>query len=252
MIRTSHLKVDYGAFTALNGIDLNLPKDKLTVLIGPNGAGKTSLIKAMAGLIDPSFGEVFVDQADLKTLMPQERAKHISYLAQERTIAWDLKAVEIAALGGVTMTPEKARHTAFQNLMALGLQEVAERTVFSLSGGQRSRVLLARALTSDAYTYLMDEPLIALDPAWQRQALSLLKTRANLGASVCLSLHDLHLAAQFADHILVMHQGRIVVSGCPTEVFKPEILREVFQLDGHLVQKGDQMHLSLSALPLGL
>ena len=222
-----------------------LPPGRLYVLVGPNGAGKTTLLKAMASLLPLSFGTISLDEVDLAGLTPLRRAERIAYLPQERTIAWNLSSVDIASLGAQHLTPDMARQKAFAELQALGLQEVSDRGVFSLSGGQRARVLLARVLVSPAEVYLLDEPLIALDPAWQRRVLMRLRERTEAGQTVVLSLHDLHLAAQFADYILLMDQGRLVAIDIPEKVFTPKLLSEVFHLDGKLVRNADGVSLEL-------
>ncbi|HTN41034.1 MAG TPA: ABC transporter ATP-binding protein, partial [Asticcacaulis sp.] len=148
------------------------------------------------------------------------------------------------------LAPELARQKGLAELQALGLQESADRGVFSLSGGQRARVLLARVLVSQADVLLLDEPLIALDPAWQRQVLIRLKQRAEVGQTVILSLHDLHLAAQFADTILLMHKGQLVKMATPEKIFVPSLLSDVFNLKGELIAGDGQRTLRLESLPL--
>jgi len=241
--------VRFGGHKVVGGVSVFLAPGRLHVLIGPNGAGKTTLLKAMAALVRAS-GTVLLDDADVAKMSYARRANSIAYLPQDRSIAWDLSAVEIAALGAQHLPPKMARQKAFAELQALGLQEMADRGVFSLSGGQRARVLLARVLAGPAGVLLLDEPLVALDPAWQRQVLARLKQRAMEGATVVLSLHDLHLAAQFADEVLLMHQGRLIAQASPENVFTPNYLAEVFNLKGELVGEGPLRTLRLEPMPL--
>ncbi|MBW8881847.1 MAG: ABC transporter ATP-binding protein, partial [Asticcacaulis sp.] len=161
-----------------------------------------------------------------------------------------LPSVDIAALGCQHLAPELARQKAFAELQALGLQEIGDRGVFGLSGGQRARVLLARVLVSPAEIYLLDEPLIALDPAWQRMVLIRLRERAAAGQTVVLSLHDLHLAAQFADEVLLMNRGHLVRMAGPEKIFSAKYLSDVFNLKGELVEAEGQRVLRLESLPL--
>ncbi|OYW82785.1 MAG: hypothetical protein B7Z26_02330 [Asticcacaulis sp. 32-58-5] len=161
-----------------------------------------------------------------------ERARLLAYLPQERTIAWDLKAIEIVALGCVGLSADVVRQHARAQLEVMGLSNEAETRVFSLSGGQRARVLLARLLASDAKTACLDEPLTALDPAWQRRALAVLKSRAAQGGTIVVSLHDITLAAQFADDLWVMDQGRLVAQGKPEAALSDKVLRQVFNITG--------------------
>jgi iron complex transport system ATP-binding protein len=243
------VSVKLGRETVVREVSAELTPGKLHVLVGPNGAGKTTLLRAMAGLIPVQSGMISYKGLDLAVQRPASRAEHIAYLPQERSIAWDLNCVDVVALGVQNLPPELARQKAFAELQALGLQEIADRGVFSLSGGQRARVLLARVLVSPADVLLLDEPLIALDPAWQRQVLVRLKQRAEAGQTVILSLHDLHLAAEFADSVMLMHNGRLVRVDEPEKIFVSSLLADVFNLKGELITLGVQRTLRLESLP---
>lgn len=243
------VSVQLGGKTVVDRVSASLTPGKLHILVGPNGAGKSTLLKAMVALLPLSTGSVSLNGLDAARLSPAKRADMVAYLPQDRSIAWDLSAVDVAALGAYHLAPEVARQRAFEALRGLGLENVAERGVFGLSGGQRTRVLLARLLVSPAKTYALDEPLTALDPAWQRQVLFYLKQRAEAGYTIILSLHDLQLAAQFADEVLVMHQGAMVQMGIPEAVFTPRILRDVFNLSGHLAHENGHRVLHLGTKP---
>lgn len=250
MLKLDHVSVKLSGQEVVHGVSADLLPGRLYVMVGPNGAGKTTLLKAMAALLPLSAGEIALDYKLIKDMPPPIRAGHIAYLPQERSIAWDLPCVDIAALGAQHLTPDLARQRAFNELEALGLHEVCDRGVFGLSGGQRARVLLARVLASPASTLLLDEPLIALDPAWQRQVLIRLKQRAAEGQTIVLSLHDLHLAAQFADDILLMHKGELKALAAPEQVFTETHLSDVFNLTGQLTGPPEARVLSLSSQPL--
>jgi iron complex transport system ATP-binding protein len=235
-----------GNHPVLDGISATLAPGKLYVVVGPNGAGKSTLLKTMAALLPLSNGNISLNGESIARFPPARRAEQIAYLPQERSIAWDLSCVDIAALGATHVLPEVARQTALSELQALGLGAVVGRGVFSLSGGQRARVLLARVMVSPAKVWLLDEPLIALDPAWQRQTLLRLKQRAAEGRTIVLSLHDLHLAAAFADEILLLRDGLLVASGEPEKVFTTNHLRDVFQLVGEM--NGGDLRLDVQPL----
>jgi len=250
MLKLEQVSVKLGGHDVVRRVDAGFSDGRLHVLAGPNGAGKSSLLKAMAALLPPESGAITLDGKPVRTMPPMIRAGHIAYLPQERGIAWDLSCVEVAALGAHHLPPDLARQRAFAELEALGLQELSDRGVFGLSGGQRARVLLARVLCSPASCLLLDEPLIALDPAWQRQVLLRLKHRAAEGQTIVLSLHDLHLAAQFADEVLLMHQGELKAAGAPETVFTPRYLRDVFNLSGELTGPPGARVLNLGGAPL--
>lgn len=245
-----NISVKLGREAVLHDISVELTPGKLYVLVGPNGAGKTTLLKAMASLLTLQSGMISYNGLDLVAQRPGVRAEHIAYLPQERGIAWNLSCVDVAALGAQHLATELARQKAFAELQGLGLQEVADRGVFGLSGGQRARVLLARVLVSRADVLLLDEPLIALDPAWQRQVLVKLKQRTEAGQTVILSLHDLHLAAQFADTVMLMNGGHLVKVDAPENIFTSGLLSDVFHLKGELITQEGQKILRLESLPL--
>lgn len=248
-LQLDQISVKLGGDMVVRKVSTRLSPGNLYVMVGPNGAGKTTLLKAMAALLPLEGGKVFYQGRDVAGMAPDVRAEHIAYLPQDRSIAWDLPSVDVAALGAQHLTPELARQKAFAELQTLGLQEVSDRGVFGLSGGQRARVLLARVLISSANVFLLDEPLIALDPAWQRQVLLRLKKKAAEGKMVILSLHDLHLAAQFADEVLLMHRGELISVGDAEKIFIPELLKEVFHLKGELVTSDGHRSLRLESLP---
>lgn len=251
-IEVSGLSVRIGATLAVNTVTTRFEAGKFYGLVGPNGSGKTSLIKALAGLIMPDAGRISLDGCDVASMTPAQRAALIGYLPQERGVAWDLSALDIVALGasGVARSDAEARAKAV--LSQVGMSDMADRGVFSLSGGQRARVLLARLLATQCPVLLLDEPLTALDPAWQRQTLSLLRSMIDKGYTVIASLHDLGLAAQMCDEVRVLHEGQLATSGAPEAVFTPEVLATVFGIRGEMRAEGAHRHLWLDPQPLSL
>jgi len=249
-LKLNLVSVQLGGRLVLDRISTGFVPGQMHVLAGPNGAGKSTLLKAMAALLPVNAGNISLNGTDVARMTPQLRAGHIAYMPQERTIAWDLAAVDVAALGASHLAPEMARQRAYEELTALGLKDVANRGVFSLSGGQRARVLLARVLCGRADVYLLDEPLTALDPAWQRQVLMRLRQKAAEGAAIIVSLHDLPLTAQFADAVVLLKDGHIAASGPPENVFNSGTLRDVFNLSGELIRRDGVLHLQLAAAPL--
>ena len=157
----------------------------------------------------------------------------------ERRIAWNLPAVEVAALGAPFLSGSAALIKARAALEEVGVGYLADRGVAEMSGGERARVLLARALTADAPLMLADEPIAGLDPDAQRLVLERLRARADAGAGVLVSLHDLTLAASVADRVVVLHQGRVVADARPIQALSPEVLHQVFGLDGVWIEGRD-------------
>ncbi|UDF02449.1 ABC transporter ATP-binding protein [Asticcacaulis sp. AND118] len=248
MIDVQNLSVRLERTEAVSGASLRFEPGRLYGLVGPNGSGKTTLLRALSGLIAPSAGEVQVDGRALSSLSLPERATRIGYLPQERGISWDLTAREVVRLGAQRFADAEAR--AGMALTEAGMAEAADRRVFSLSGGQRARVLLARLLATDCPVLLLDEPLTALDPAWQRQVPLILKAAAARGHTVISSLHDLGLTAAFCDAVCVMHDGRVAGFGPPQAVFTPSLLADVFNLTGGFETAGEGARLHLGVRPL--
>ena len=249
-LQLDQVDVRLGGHVVVHDISASLTPGKLHVIVGPNGAGKSTLLKAMAALLPLGGGMIKLDGAEIDKLSPAKRAERMAYLPQERGIAWDLSCTEVAALGAQHLPPDEARAKAVAELTTLGMGDLVDRGVFSLSGGQRARVLLARVLCTQADVFLLDEPLIALDPAWQRQVLLRLKARAAAGATVIASLHDLYLTAQFADEVLLMHQGKLVRKGSPDQVFTRSLLKDVFSLMGELVREDGKPVLKIDNTPM--
>ena len=250
MINLDQISISLGGRTVVDSVTAELRPGRLHVVAGPNGAGKSTLLKAISGLLPVAKGQIRLDDADVARLNARRRAERLAYLPQERSLAWDLPAVDVAALGAQHLAPEAARQKAFAELESLGLKEEAARGVFRLSGGQRARVLLARVLLTPVRMFVLDEPLTALDPAWQRHILTRLKQRAEEGHTVVISLHDLHLTAQFADEVLLMQAGKLITAGPPEKAFTSYHLREVFNVRGDLVRDEGTRMLRIDPAPL--
>ncbi|MCV2219640.1 ABC transporter ATP-binding protein [Thauera sp. Sel9] len=214
----------------IEGIDFELRAGELTGIIGANGAGKSTLLKALAGLL-PCSGRIMLDGRPLQTHSPSGRACRIAYLAQGHSAHWPLPVREVVALGrlphGRGNGPEDAAivDRVLRATDALGL---AERNVLTLSGGERARVMLARALAVEPKVLLADEPLAALDPAHQISIMQLFAAKAAAGLAIGVVLHDLTLAARFCSRLVLLHEGRVLAAGTPREVFDDALLAEAF------------------------
>ncbi|HEY0052843.1 MAG TPA: ABC transporter ATP-binding protein [Caulobacteraceae bacterium] len=230
------LGVALGRRTVLDGIDLSLDRGRLVAVCGPNGAGKSTLVRAALGLVDSQAGAVRVAGRAPTAMTPAERGQALGYLPQERTLAWGMAAVEVVSLGAVEAPPGQTRARALAALAEVGLSDLADRGVFEMSGGERARVLLARFLASRAALLVADEPVAGLDPDAQLMTLDLLRARADAGAGVIVTLHDLGLAARYADEVVVLARGRVVRRGPPLDALSPDILREVFGVSGAWVE----------------
>lgn len=240
------LGVRYGARPAVKDLTLELAAGQLVAMIGPNGAGKSSLLKAVAGLV-ASSGRVSWRSRPLRTLGARERARTISYLPQGAVSHWPLPARELVALG-------RLPHTSFGNRVAdtdtsaiatamqrADIETLAERCVDELSGGERARVHLARALAVGAPILLVDEPVASLDPFHQLGIMSVLQAYAAEGALVVAVMHDLGLAARFAAHLVLMEDGRAVAAGSPDHVLDAASIRRHYRVEPYLGRHDGQL-----------
>lgn len=235
-----------GKLTVLEAVSLTVREGELVALVGPNGAGKSSVISALAGLLPLGAGTASTMGQPVKALSPRARADRVAYLPQERRVAWNMPAVEVAALGAPFLSATKALARAHEALKAVEADQLADRGVAEMSGGERARVLLARALVAQSDALLVDEPIAGLDPDAQLMVLDLLRTRAEAGQAVLVSLHDLGLAARYAARVIVMHQGKVVADDAPTKALTPQILSNVFGLTGRWIDGPDGPLLSQS------
>jgi iron complex transport system ATP-binding protein len=228
------LDVELDGTPVLSGVRLTAPGGSWLAVIGPNGAGKSTLLKAILGLV-PYRGTVLVDGEPAHARGLRERARLIAYAPQTPSLPPDMTVFEYALLG---RTPYLSylgwesradREIAAAVLDRLGLGPLARRRLGRLSGGERQRVVLARALTQQAPILLLDEPTTALDLGHQQQVLELVDhLRIADGLTVVTTLHDLSLAGQYADTVLLLSQGRSVASGPPAEVLTEASLAEHF------------------------
>lgn len=225
-----------GRKAVLEGASLTVSGGEVVGVVGPNGAGKTSLLRAGLGLLPLAAGQVNLSERVLSTLKPEERARLVGYLPQDRRLAWNLPARMVAALGAHDLSEAEADVLALDRLSRVGAGSLADRGVLDMSGGERARVLLARLLATRAPLLVADEPVAGLDPDAQLLTLDLLRAEAARGAGVVITLHDLTLAARSCDRIVVVDHGRLVAEGPPREALSRFILGHVFRLEGELVE----------------
>jgi iron complex transport system ATP-binding protein len=232
VLTLSGVHADLAGRTVLSGVDLSVSPGELVVLCGPNGAGKTSALKAALGLLPITGGSVRLGGVEIGALSSADLARRAAYLAQERRIAWNMPAVEVAALGAPLLAGAEARARALEALSAVGVADLADRGVAEMSGGERARVLFARFLVASAPLMLADEPAAGLDPDAQVLVLDLLRQRADAGAGVLTTLHDLSLAARYADRLVVLDHGQVVEDGPPLQALTPARLSATFGVTG--------------------
>jgi iron complex transport system ATP-binding protein len=245
LVTAQHLGVSLAGRVVLRDVSLSLSSGHLVALVGPNGAGKTTLLRALAGLV-PSSGVIEVGGDALSSLSLRERAKRFAYLPQGHIVHWPLPARDIVALGryphGATdparLTPSDA-DAVLRAMQATDVVEFAARRATELSGGERSRVALARVLAVEAPVILADEPTSSLDPRHQLDVMRTLRRTADDGVLVIVVTHDLGLAARFSDTVLVLSDGRLVSQGAASAALSEKVLAEVFRVSAY---RGQYQH----------
>lgn len=232
----------------LGPVDLALEPGRITAICGPNGAGKSTLLAALAGLEPLASGTVALDGTGLHAIHPRDRARAIGFLPQDGEVAWDVSVRNLVALGRIPHR-DMADGPAERALAALDLRDLADRPISSLSGGEQARALLARVLAGEPRWILADEPLAALDIAHQLAMIGTLRAAACAGAGVVLVVHDLALAMNNADRVVVLDNGRIAADGPPDEALSQTMLSAVWNVAACWVGPQEARALSIAAEP---
>lgn len=239
-IAVEGLDVALGRRPVLRAIDATLEPGMVTGIIGPNGAGKSTFVRALLGLVPIRAGACRIDGMDVAHMRPRDIAARIAYLPQGQTLHWPLSVERLVALGRLPHLAPMSRLSAADRAIIEDVMDKADvarlrtRTATELSGGERARVLLARALAVGAAGLVADEPLASLDPGHQIDVMALLAGEARGGALVVAVLHDLTMAARHCDRLLLLHEGTLVADGPPAQVLTPDRLRAVYGIEARV------------------
>jgi iron complex transport system ATP-binding protein len=246
--------ISYDHRIAVADLSLTLKPGEITAIIGPNGAGKSTLLKSLNGQVRPSSGTIFLDGQPLERLSRRTISRRIAVVAQEAELRFPVTVLEFVLGGrfawatnaGWGWETEHDLRIADAVLRETELSDLSGRLMNELSGGERQRGLMARALATEAPILLLDEPTANLDLSHQATLLALVRNRCDRDETAALVVtHDINLAAQFADHLILMKQGRAVHTGTPEQVLQPHILQDVFEVkvlvDAHPVTGGPRV-----------
>lgn len=236
------LSVGYGATPVLRGVDLSVPPGAMTVLVGPNGCGKSTLLKALARLLLPRGGHVMLDGQPIQSLPTRSVARRLALLPQGPVAPEGLTVRELVAQGRYPHQSFLRQWSAQDSraveaaLAMTALGALADRPVDSLSGGQRQRAWIAMVLAQETDLILLDEPTTFLDLKVQIDVMTCLAGIARTGRTLVVVLHELNIAAAFADHLVMMRDGAILARGHPDEVMTAQNLRAVFDLNARVIR----------------
>ncbi|ONK11098.1 ABC transporter ATP-binding protein [Streptomyces sp. MP131-18] len=241
-VEFTHVGIALGGARIVDDVTLTVPPGQFLGLVGPNGSGKSTLLRGLYRVLRPATGTVRIDGQDVWRLPPRRVAQHIAVMTQETDTGFDLNVLDVVLLGRLPHQGSFGGHTRHDLTLAagalgrVGADHLSRRTFSGLSGGEKQRVLLARALVQESQVLVLDEPTNHLDIAFQ---LELMRMVRGLGLTTLAALHDLNLAASHCDAIAVLHRGRIIAGGTPAEVLTPDLLREVFGVHAHLLSHPD-------------
>jgi iron complex transport system ATP-binding protein len=239
VLEAREISIRYGAREVVAGVSLQARPRTLTAIIGPNGAGKSTLMRALNGAKPIERGEILLDEKPLRAYARRTVGRRIAVVAQEAELRFPVTVMEFvlggryawASTGAWGWETERDLGAAHDALRETGLEDFRGRLMNELSGGERQRAVLARALATGAGILLLDEPTANLDLAHQAAMLALVRTRCDEEqAAAVVVTHDVNLAAEFADEVLLLKDGRMLAKGSPREVLTPEILRELFAI----------------------
>ncbi len=236
MIEIKDLSFGYGKNIVLQNFSVCFEKGKLTSITGTNGSGKSTLLKTIIGILPSNTGEILIDGTSLSSLKPQEIAKKISYLAQGKNTP-DMTAFQMVLHGRFPHLnyprrySQKDRDAAYSAMERMGISDYADKSMVSLSGGMRQNVYIAMALAQDTDYILLDEPTTYLDISHQLHLMKTLRTLVDDGKGIITVMHDLPMAFNFSDNIAVVSGGKAVICSSPKEVYKNNIIKDIFGIE---------------------
>jgi iron complex transport system ATP-binding protein len=241
-LTVEQLAAGYGETVILDGLDLVIPDGKITVIVGANACGKSTLLRTMSRLIAPRRGHVLLDGKSIHSMAPKKLARTLGLLPQSPIAPEGITVADLVSRGRHPHQSMLSRwNVRDDEAVAAALEatrtfDLAERPVDELSGGQRQRVWIAMALAQQTEILLLDEPTTFLDISHQVEVLDLLTDlNHDRGTTIVMVLHDLNLAARYADHLVAMASGRLHVMGTPEEVLTQDNVRDVFGLESEII-----------------
>ena len=246
MLKVENIEYKAKQTKILRGVSLQVHPGEFVGVIGPNGSGKSTLLKNIYRMLTPTSGEILLDGKSLIKMSNRKMAERLAVVAQESEANFDFTVGEVVQMGRyprkkmMEAANDEDREIVKQSLGMVGMDEFLERSFLTLSGGEKQRVLIARALAQETEMIILDEPTNHLDIGSQIKTLSLLK---NSGKTVLTALHDLSLAARFCDRVYVLKDGRNLCDGQPETLISSELVKELYQIDAEVFTRKDRIYI---------
>jgi iron complex transport system ATP-binding protein len=242
-IKVENLSIAYEESVIVENLNVSVPKGKITTIIGPNGCGKSTILKTIGRIMKPKNGMIYINGEDIKNISTKEIAKKMAVLPQTPQSPNGLTVGELVSYGryphqrGLGSLTSEDKEVVAWALEATKISEFEHRPIDSLSGGQRQRVWIAMALAQETDLILLDEPTTYLDLSHQLEVLELLyDLNKKQGCTIVMVIHDLNLAARFADYIIAIRKGKIISEGTPEIVMTHSVLKKTFNIDAEILK----------------
>ena len=245
-LSADEVSLDIDGRRLLDGVNVTVQPGEVVGLLGPNGSGKSTLLRILARLLDPSAGSVSLNGTDMAAQDRRQTARVLGYLPQSARSEWPISVRETVMLGRtpflspLSRISSEDRAAVDEALSVTDTTHLANRSVTTLSGGERMRVMLARVLAGDPSLLLLDEPVTGLDPRHQLEAMLLLDRLARKGCGTLVVLHDLTLAARFCHRLYVLHEGKVVSQGRPKQALNPATIATAFEVEARQLGEGNE------------